>query len=76
MHHITGNLNYYHEHSPANSCFFKVSNRNTRKRYEICSKLTIKSPERRQCQEEDYHKILTNVAFITFNDGDFHCFQI
>ena len=27
---------------------FKVNNRNTRTRYEICSKLTIKTPERRQ----------------------------
>ena len=27
---------------------FKVNNRNTRKRCEICSKLTIKTPERRQ----------------------------
>ena len=27
---------------------FKVSNRNTRTRCEICSKLTIKTPERRQ----------------------------
>ena len=27
-------------------CFFKVSNRKTRKRSEICSKLTIKTPER------------------------------
>ena len=31
----------------ANSCFLKVNNRNTRKRCEICSKLTIKTPERR-----------------------------
>ena len=27
---------------------FKVNNGNTRARYEICSKLTIKTPERRQ----------------------------
>ena len=27
---------------------FKVNNRNTRKRCEICSKLTIKTPERLQ----------------------------
>ena len=33
---------------PANIYLFKVSNRNTRKRCEICSKLTIKMPER--CQ--------------------------
>ena len=32
----------------ANIYLFKVSNRNTRKRYEIFSKLTIKTPERRQ----------------------------
>ena len=30
---------------PANIYLFKVSNGNTRKRYEICSKLTIKPPE-------------------------------
>ena len=29
---------------------FKVNTRNTRKRYEICSKLAIKAPERRQWQ--------------------------
>ena len=34
--------------NPANIYLFKVNNRNTRKRYEICSKLTIKTPERRQ----------------------------
>ena len=33
---------------PANIYLFKVSNRNTRKRCEICSKLTVKTPERRQ----------------------------
>ena len=32
---------------PANIYLFKVNNRNTRKRCEICSKLTIKTPERR-----------------------------
>ena len=33
---------------PANIYLVKVNNRNTRKRCEICSKLTIKTPERRQ----------------------------
>ena len=28
---------------------FKVNNRNNRKRFEICSMLTIKAPERHQC---------------------------
>ena len=32
---------------PGNIYLFKVNNSNTRKRYEICSKLTIKTPERR-----------------------------
>ena len=31
----------------ANIYLFKVNNRNTRKRCEICSKLTIKTPEQR-----------------------------
>ena len=34
-------------YSPAGNCMFKVNNRNTRARCEICSKLTIKTPERR-----------------------------
>ena len=33
---------------PANIYLFKVNNRNTEKRCEIYSKLTIKTPERRQ----------------------------
>ena len=34
--------------NPAGIYLLKINNRNTRKRYEICSKLTIKTPERRQ----------------------------
>ena len=30
----------------ANICLFKINNRNNRKRCEICSKLTIKTPKR------------------------------
>ena len=33
---------------PAGNYLFKGSNRNTRPRCEICSKLTIKTPEQRQ----------------------------
>ena len=33
---------------PAGNYIFKVSNRNTRTRCDICSKLTIKTPERHQ----------------------------
>ena len=32
---------------PAGNYMFKVNNRNTRTMCEICSKLTIKTPERR-----------------------------
>ena len=40
---------------PAMIYLFKVNNRNTRKRCQICSKLTIKIPERR-------HKVIIEVA--------------
>ena len=40
-------VTYYHNYYPANIHLFKVNNINTRKRCEICSKLTIKTPERR-----------------------------
>ena len=33
---------------PANIYFFRVNNRKARKMYELCSNLTIKTPERRQ----------------------------
>ena len=39
---------FIQRHGPANIYLFKVSNRNTRKSYEMFSKLTIKKPERRQ----------------------------
>ena len=35
------------ESYPANIYLFKVNYKNTRKKCEICSKLTIKTPERR-----------------------------
>ena len=35
------------QRDPANICLLKVNNRNTRKRCEIYSKLTIKTSERR-----------------------------
>ena len=43
-------------HFPAGNYMFKVNNRNTRTRCEICSKLTIKAPERRHaCQPDAWH---------------------
>ena len=38
----------YNTNYPANIYLFKVNNRSTRKRSEICSKLTIKTLDRRQ----------------------------
>ena len=35
--------------APAGNYMLKVNNRNTRTRCEICSKLTIKTPEQRHC---------------------------
>ena len=37
---------FCHSNYPAGNYMFKVNNRNTRTRCEICSKLTIKIPER------------------------------
>ena len=36
--------------NPADVHLFKVNNKSTRTRREICSKLTIKIPERRHCR--------------------------
>ena len=43
-------ISIYKNVNPPNIYLFKINNRNTRKRCEICSKLTIKTPEpRRYC---------------------------
>ena len=52
--------------NPANIYLFKVNNRNTRKRCEICSKLTIKTPERRQSRPWDKRVLSTNFYFLRF----------
>ena len=40
-------------HFPAGTSMFKVNNRNTTARCGVCSKLTIKTPERRQWRHSD-----------------------
>ena len=41
------NAKYLQKHShPANIYLFKVNNKNTKKQCDICSKLTLKTPER------------------------------
>ena len=42
-----GNYSSINHNNPAGNYMFKVNNRNTRARCEICSKLAIKIPERR-----------------------------
>ena len=51
-----------------NIYLFKVNNRNTRKRCEMCSKLTIKTPERHQLHR-------SGVFFINFEHIS-HLFQV
>ena len=58
--------------SPAGNYMFKVNNRNTRTRYEICSKLTIKIPERRHWRRSIVfivnfkHSTLSSVCTVNF----------
>ena len=48
---------------PINKHMLKVNSMNTRKRREICSKLTIKRPKRRQLR---YSLLLSLNIFLTF----------
>ena len=49
------------ENNPAGNCILKVNNRNTRTRCEICSKLTIKVPERRRLESDNASSICHNI---------------
>ena len=54
--------------SPAKNCFLIVTNRNTRKRCDICSKLTIKNAERRHVNDVVLmFLLLTLNIFYTFS---------
>ena len=44
-------------HFPAGTYLLKVNSRNTRTRCEVCSKLTIKTPERRHWHHSGVFKI-------------------
>ena len=55
--------------SPAGNYLLKVKNWNTRTRYEICSKLTIKTPERRHwlyCWLWTYFTPCSSVSIVNF----------
>ena len=47
---LTENIHYLQSTYPVNIYLFKTNNRNTRKKCETCSKLTIKTSERSQCR--------------------------
>ena len=49
--------------NPVGIFLLKVSNRNTRTRCEICSKLTIKTPERRQWRRSNV--FIVNFKYIS-----------
>ena len=58
--------NHFTKHIyPVGIYMFKVNNRNTRTRYEICSKLTIKTPERCQWRR-------SGVFIVTFEHISHH----
>ena len=44
-------VEYWVHDCPSNTLMFKVTKRNPTKRYEICSELTLKTPESRQCSK-------------------------
>ena len=54
--------------NPANICLFKATNWNTRKTCKICSKLTIKTPERRQRHCEHLSHIFLMFLLLTLNN--------
>ena len=54
--------------TPANMSFFKVSSRNTRKKSEICSMLTVKTVEQRQRRSGVFIVIFEHISnlFLVF----------
>ena len=51
---------FFDYNHPANICLFKVNNKDTRNRCEMCSHLTVKAPE--QC-----HRRRSGVSTVNFN---------
>ena len=49
----------------AGNYMFKVNNKNTRIRCEICSKLTIKTPDRRQWRRSEMHILKMYKPFLS-----------
>ena len=61
---------------PANIYLFKVNNRNNRNRFEICSKWTIKTTERRGWQNIDSRKITYVLIFSQIMPRKYHATSI
>ena len=57
------NVSWHYNLFPGGNYMFKVNNRNTRTRCEICSKLTINIPER---HHRLYHKVFQMFAICVF----------
>ena len=57
---------YENQSNRANTDLFKVNNRNSRKRFEICWELTVKTPERRQWRHWHYFTLFSSVSIIEF----------
>ena len=52
--------------TPAGNCMFKVNNRITRTRYEICQELTIKTLEQRQWRQWHLSRVfIVNTGYIS-----------
>ena len=62
---------------PAGIYLLKVNNRNTRTRCEICSKLTIKTPERRQWRRSGVFIVnFSSVSIVNFEQVNADCFYL
>ena len=61
-----GNIQYINLVLSANIYLFIVNNRNIRKRCEICSKLTMKTLERRHWHHRTYFTPFSNVSTVEF----------
>ena len=61
---------------PANIYLLKVNNRNTGKKWDICSKLIIKTPERRPWRSATFSKVAVKAYNFTKSNTltSFWCF--
>ena len=61
---------------PAIIYLFKANNRNNRSRCEICSKWTIKTPERHRWQNDDFRKMTCMLIFSQIMQRKYHVTSI